>query len=147
MLYSPADGFRGGLCILKIALRLGRRNICSRSLQAVTGCPFPSDGGWQRGALCGSAPTFHTFPVLREASRGRNIVCPETALNRFNSLITMADTLLLFHKSYLLSAFVDRTALREIIHWDSHRCQAGIRLPSGSASPTYSNTGVPASRK
>ena len=45
------------------------------------------------------------------------------------------------------AAFVDRTALREIIHWDSHRCQAGIRLPSGSASPTYSNTGVPASRK
>ena len=36
---------------------------------------------------------------------GRNIVCLEIALNQFNSLLTMADTLLLFHKSCLLSIF------------------------------------------
>ena len=27
--FFPAGGFRGGLCILKIALPLGRRSICS----------------------------------------------------------------------------------------------------------------------
>ena len=103
-----------------------------------------ADGSAERCAV--QPPHFTHFPFCGKLPVGRNIVCPETALNRFNSLITMADTLLLFHKSYLLSAFVDRAALREIIHWDSHRCQAGIRLPSGSASPTYSsNTGGPAS--